>query len=160
MPLASRPSAFFRDRSTLMHATTHEDRTLTELDHVRILKLLQRTGAPGPAAGPATLATLLDEADVVPSREVPADVVTMYSRVTLEDTDTREHRTLCVCYPPDADPVQGFVSILSPMGAALLGRRVGDVIAPASGAPAGGAAARLRIVEILFQPEASGDYTL
>ncbi len=142
-----------------MHSTT-QDRTLTELDHVRIGKLLQRAGGPASTAVPAALAALLDDADLVASRDVPPDVITMYSRVTLEEADTGQRRTLCVCYPPDADPAQGFVSVLSPIGAALLGRRIGDVIEPVTPGSAGSQMTRLRIVEILFQPEASGDYTL
>ncbi|HWS75213.1 MAG TPA: GreA/GreB family elongation factor [Quisquiliibacterium sp.] len=143
-----------------MHTTTHEDRTLTELDHVRITRLLQRDPrAPRSPAAPAggPLLDMLDAAELVPSREVPPDVVTMYSRITVEDTSGGQRRVLTLCYPEDAEPSEGFISVLSPIGAALLGKRVSETARPASpdvSAPS------LRIVEILFQPEASGDYTL
>lgn len=143
-----------------MNTTLFDERTLTELDHVRITLLLQRAArAPLDAAPlPGTpLRDVLEQADLVPSREVPADIVTMYSRVTVEDTRDGQRRTLTLCYPEDADAAGGFVSVLSPIGAALLGRRVGELATPAS--PTGDAAP-LRLVEILFQPEASGDFTL
>lgn len=143
-----------------MPTTTFEDRTLTELDHVRLTRLLhqdpRRPRDPTiPAGGP--LHEVLEAADLVPSREVPPDVVTMYSRVAVAPADGGAQRVLTLCYPDDADAAEGFVSVLSPIGAALLGRRVGDVVTPAS---PGAAAAPLRICSILFQPEASGDYTL
>ncbi len=143
-----------------MPTIAYEDRTLTELDHVRLSRLLhhdpRRPRDPAiPAAGP--LYEVLEAADLVPSREVPGDVVTMYSRVSVSAPEGGPQRVLTLCYPDDADAAEGFVSVLSPIGAALLGRRVGETVTPA--AP-GAAAAPLRICSILFQPEASGDYTL
>jgi len=61
-----------------------------------------------------------------------------------------------LCYPKDADAGLGFISVLSPVGSALLGRRVGD--AARWQLPQGGARSA-RVAAILFQPEASGDYT-
>lgn len=123
--------------------------TLTELDHVR-LQALPRRGTTLPAA----LMDLLDNADVVPSREVPADVVTLYTRLLLADADARV-RPLVVCQPQDAEPEAGFVSVLSPLGTALLGRRVGETVAWIT--PDGRRHAA-RIAALDFQPEASGDY--
>ena len=126
------------------------ERTLTELDHVRLTRLLQRQ-----AAHPAPIGELLDLAHVVPSRAVEPDVVTMYSQVLVSDADTGEQHKLTVCYPDDAEPSQGFVSVLSPVGAALLGQRTGALVT--SHTPAGHRRP-LRIDAILFQPEATGDY--
>ncbi len=142
-----------------MQSSLLDDRTLTELDHVRISRLIQRDPrAQRPAALPAgsPLHELLEAADLVPSAEIPPEVVTMYSRVLVEDADG-SRRVLTLCYPEDAAPNDGFVSVLSPIGAALLGRRVGEVAEPVS---PGAASTPLRIIELLFQPEASGDYTL
>lgn len=128
------------------------ERTLTELDHVRLSSLLRR----GDPATASALGELLDSADLVPSREVDPDVVTLYSQVLLADEASGLRRTLTVCQPADADPEAGFVSALSPVGAALLGRRVGSTAAwvtPDGRRHAG------EIVALLFQPEASGDYT-
>jgi regulator of nucleoside diphosphate kinase len=65
-------------------------------------------------------------------------------------------RKLTLCYPEDADPQSGFVSVLSPIGLSLLGEQVGSTVRWES--PDG----RLRMADVdamLFQPEASGDYT-
>ncbi len=136
-----------------MNRTATALRVLTELDHVRIDRLLARSRQ---ASGEA-LHSVLDDADIVPNREVPADVVTMYTQIRVEDPRDGSQRKLAVCYPEDADPAGGFVSVLSPIGTALLGRRIGETVE--FSAP-GGSLQRLRIVELLFQPEASGDFTL
>lgn len=122
---------------------------LTELDHARLSKLPQ-------AARGTPWADLLAEADIVPSQRVPADVVTMYSQVLVRDRASAQVHKLTLCYPADAEPDTGFISVLSPMGAALIGRRVGERVR--SALPAG-QERELVIETILFQPEASGDYT-
>jgi regulator of nucleoside diphosphate kinase len=131
-----------------MHATIHGERTLTDLDYTRLSKLL---------AGelPPTLADLLANAEVTSSRAVPSDVVTMYSRVELLDVQTGRRQTLTVCYPADAEPAAGFISVLSPVGNSLLGLRVGDI---AKWLTPHGDACAAEVRAILFQPEATGDY--
>lgn len=128
-------------------------RTLTELDHVRLSNLLRRDIS-GPLA--AQVADVIDNADLVPSASIDADIVTMRSRVRLCDTATGAERTLTLSYPDAADAAQGSISVLSPIGMALLGRRTGDV---AEWHGAGGQATRARIVAVEYQPEASGEYT-
>ncbi len=130
-----------------------DHRLLTELDHMRIELLLRRSEH----RPDEVLHELLDDADIVEPREMPDDVVTMYSRVRIEDMGDGSQRTLTLCYPTDADPAVGRVSVLSPIGTALLGSRRGDEIEWMTPT---GSVQRLRIVELLFQPEASGDYTL
>lgn len=132
-----------------MNPTLRGDPTLTELDHVRLRALIRRLGA-----APA-LHDLVDAADLVPSREVQPDIVTMYSQLTLDIADGGR-RTLAVCWPGDAEPEAGFVSVLSPLGAALLGRRVGERV---QWVTPDGRRHQAEIVALLFQPEASGDYT-
>ncbi len=134
-----------------MNADPTGDRTLTELDHVRLAALLRR----GQSPASAPLSDLLDNADLVPSREVDADVVTMYSQVELVDAGNGERRKLVVCYPADANAETGLVSALSPVGSALLGCRVGDTV---SWATPDGREHRATIAALHFQPEASGDY--
>jgi regulator of nucleoside diphosphate kinase len=126
---------------------------LTELDHVRLEALLRRTRG----AVESPLAEVLESADLVASRDIDPDVVTMYTRVVVADDADGSTRTLTPVYPQDAEPEAGFVSALSPIGAALLGRSVGARIAWCG---PDGDARSARIVAILFQPEASGDYTL
>ncbi|MFT3663693.1 GreA/GreB family elongation factor [Piscinibacter sp.] len=128
------------------------DRTLTELDHVRLTRLLQRQ-----PADPAAIGALLEAAHVVPSRAVGPDVVTMYSQVLLRDAGAATPIKLTLCYPDDAEPAAGFVSVLSPLGQALLGLRCGET---ACWTTPDGRARAARVEALLFQPEASGDYTL
>lgn len=129
--------------------TLRGERTLTELDHLRLSKLLDEKSHPG-------LEALLDAAEVLGSREVPADVVTMYSQVTIADVPSGQRHKLTLCYPKDAEPGAGSVSVLSPVGMSLIGLRLGAV---ASWTLPSGEESRAEVVEILFQPEASGDYT-
>lgn len=130
-------------------AFSFNERTLTELDHAR-LDRLRRQGAA------LRVDDLLDLASVVPSREVPPDVVTMYSQVSVLESDSPEPRRLTLCYPDDAEPAAGFISVLSPVGLALLGLRVGGV---ARWHAPDGRARQATVDALLFQPEASGDYT-
>ncbi|MDM0116322.1 GreA/GreB family elongation factor [Variovorax sp. J22R133] len=131
-----------------MHATIYGERTLTDLDFARLGKLLGRELPPH-------LAELLASAEVTSSRAVPSDVVTMYSRVELVDVHTLRRQTLTVCYPGDAEPTAGFISVLSPVGSSLLGLKVGDIARWQS--PNGNDCAA-EVTAILFQPEATGDY--
>jgi transcription elongation GreA/GreB family factor len=93
---------------------------------------------------------------VTAAGKVPPDVVTMNSRVRFCDLDTGEKRELTVVFPNDADIGQNKVSILTPIGTALLGNRVDDTVeyrVP-------GGLKRFRIEEVLYQPEAAGNYYL
>ncbi|QIM50927.1 GreA/GreB family elongation factor [Hydrogenophaga crocea] len=129
------------------------ERTLTELDHVRLERLRRQGEA-------LRVGDLLDLASVVPSREVAPDVVTMYSQVLVHEGEgeggSAEPRRLTLCYPADAEPGTGFISVLSPVGLALLGLRVGEV---ARWSGPDGQPRAATIAALLFQPEASGDYT-
>lgn len=132
------------------------ERTLTELDHVRLLNLLRRDArGDGSASQLRAIEDVLDSSALVPSREVAPDVVTMYSQVVLRDTRSRLRNTLTLCYPADAEPTLGFVSVLSPVGSARLGLRVGSM---ARWSTPGGDEKVAEILAILFQPESSGDY--
>jgi regulator of nucleoside diphosphate kinase len=133
-----------------MHTALRGERTLTELDFSRLRKLASGNLAP-------ELSDLLSAADVLHSREVPADTVTMYSQVELQDLHTRRRQKLTICYPDDAEPSAGFISVLSPVGRSLLGLQVGAVARWQTPSGEEGAA---EVVAILFQPEASGDYAL
>lgn len=129
-------------------ATRGVERTLTELDFARLRRLA------GDKA-PQWLADLLDAADILDAREVPSDTVTMYSTLECEDLDTGRRQQLTICYPQDAQPAAGLVSVLSPVGCSLLGLRVGDV---ANWRTPSGEKGSAQVVSVLFQPEASGDY--
>jgi regulator of nucleoside diphosphate kinase len=98
----------------------------------------------------------LDHRTVVAADEVPRGTVTMNSRVRVRDLRSGETETYTIVYPDDADIELGRLSVLAPLGTALLGARTGDVVKLE--VPAG--VRRLEIAKILYQPEASGDYHL
>lgn len=96
----------------------------------------------------------ISRAVVVQPKDIPSDVVTMNSTVSIEDLDTKEEEVYTLVFPEDADVPQGKVSILAPIGTAMLGYEVGDTFE--WDVPAG--KRRLLIKKILYQPEASGDF--
>ncbi len=98
----------------------------------------------------------LNRAEVVSPKDIPSDVVTMNSTVCIEDLDTKEEEIYTLVFPENADLGQGKISILAPIGTAMLGYEVGDSFE--WDVPAG--KRRLRVKKILYQPEASGDYHL
>lgn len=106
---------------------------------------------------PAALALLdeLNRAEVLPPEQVPADVVTMHSRVECEDIATGEDHILTLVYPNEADVERGRVSILAPVGSALLGLSVGQTI---DWPVTGGRTLKLRVRSVRYQPEAAGDF--
>lgn len=137
--------------------TTAFNRTITELDHVRIFNMLRRRATPGAATAQAgELSELIDAAELVRPQEIGADIVTMYSKLRVVDPATGDERSITLCYPEDADAAQGMISVLSPVGTSLLGLRVGE---SARWQGADGKPAELSVRAIEFQPEASGDYT-
>lgn len=95
-------------------------------------------------------------AEIIPFQQASADLVTMNSKVRLTDLSTGESLVYTLVFPDDANYKEGRISILAPLGTALLGFQVGDVVEWRM--PAG--ARSLRIEEILYQPEAAGDYHL
>ena len=92
----------------------------------------------------------LERAEVVPSAELPADVVTMNSRVRVRDMDSGRESTYALVFPRDADVAQGRISVLAPIGTAIIGYRAGDVIEWE--VPAG--EKRFKVEEVLYQPRA------
>jgi regulator of nucleoside diphosphate kinase len=94
----------------------------------------------------------LAQAEIVTSDEIPADVATMNSRVRLKDLDSGRESVYVLVFPRDADVAQGRISVLAPIGTAIIGYRAGDVIVWS--VPAG--ERRFKLEEILYQPEAAG----
>jgi regulator of nucleoside diphosphate kinase len=131
---------------------------ITEYDRVRLRNLLEDEKASG-YRGRDDLKELeaeLNRGTVVAPQEVPGDVVTMNSKARLIDLDTGEEMVYTLVFPGDADIEQNKISVLAPIGTAMLGYRVGDTFEWQ--VPAG--LRRLRVEEILYQPEAAGDYHL
>ncbi len=70
----------------------------------------------------------LDRARVVAAGDIPADVVTLHVPVRVTDLDGGQQRTLTLVLPDEADSTHGKISVLAPIGTALLGYRVGDTV--------------------------------
>lgn len=94
-------------------------------DRERLLELVARADQAGVAG---QLDVELERAQVVPLADVPADVVVMNSELEYEEVATNQRRRLQLVYPHDADSNAGRVSILAPLGCAVLGLRVGQEI--------------------------------
>jgi regulator of nucleoside diphosphate kinase len=127
--------------------------TITRLDLQRLEHLLDSLEDFGPGA--VALQAELDRADVVGHDEVPAGVVTMNSRVHCREESSGKDYHLTLVYPQDAGG-DGKVSILAPVGSALLGLSVGqhiDWTAPS------GKVLKLTLLAVEYQPEAAGEYS-
>ncbi len=99
-----------------------------------------------------SLESELDRAKIVESRDVPPTVVTMNTRLRFVDLDDHTTTEVSLVFPAEADINAGRLSVLSPIGTALLGYEQGDTIEWR--VPAG--KRRIRITDILYQPEAAG----
>ena len=131
---------------------------VTQVDHERLMRLIDsmRNVSTQDQVFLDKLRSELDRARVISSKRVKPDVVTMNSPIKLRDLDNGELHEYQLVYPQDADPENNKLSILAPVGTALLGFSVGDTVEwPV---PAG--LRHLKIEEIIYQPEAAGDYTL
>ena len=98
----------------------------------------------------------LDRAEIVDPKDIPENVITMRSKVRLKDLMTGQANTYSLVFPTEADSNEGKISILAPIGTAILGYRLGDTIEWS--VPSG--LRRINVAEILYQPEAAGDYEL
>lgn len=137
---------------------TQERRIIvTETDLTRLQRVLDLHGEGRNAELAEMLEQELSRAEVMSSQEVPADVVTMNSTVVFEDEETGTRRTVTLCYPHDARSDEGRISVLAPVGSALIGLSVGQSI---EWPIPGGRTRTLRIVAVPYQPEAAGHFHL
>ena len=126
---------------------------LSRLDVDRLEALLEQ-----PAQAGAAFDALRDElarAEVREPRDMPADAITMNSTARFRDESTGEEREITLVYPRDADGSAEKVSILAPVGSALLGLREGQSI---EWPVPGGRSTRLVVLAVRSQPEAAGEY--
>jgi regulator of nucleoside diphosphate kinase len=117
----------------------------------RLLASLPKDAFPGKADLEAELA----RAEIVEPRDMPSAVVSMNSTVRFRVASTSQEFTLTLVYPRDMDGSSSKISILAPVGSALLGLSQGDEI---EWPKPGGGTLRVRIEEIVYQPERSGEY--
>ncbi|TAH51921.1 MAG: nucleoside diphosphate kinase regulator [Chloroflexota bacterium] len=131
---------------------------VTELDLERLKKLLFDAQFTDLRKSPylERLETEINRAEVVSPKDIPSDVVTMNSTVCIQDLDTKEEEVYTLVFPENANLSQGKISILAPIGTAMLGYEVGETFEWQ--VPDG--TRRLLIKKILYQPEASGDFHL
>ena len=127
---------------------------LSRVDVERIEDLLERPEYR--SLDTAALRGELERAELVEPGAVPGDVITMNStaRVKVIDGNNEHEHELTLVYPRDADGGSDKVSILAPVGSALLGLRAGDAI---DWPMPGGHNARLHVRSIRYQPEAAGE---
>ena len=95
----------------------------------------------------------IEKASVVEPDQIPPDVITLNSTARLVDQNTDEEMLYTLVFPEDADVSQGKISILAPIGTAMLGYKTGDTFEWDTP----GGKRLIRVKEILYQPEASGD---
>jgi regulator of nucleoside diphosphate kinase len=126
---------------------------VSSVDASRLEKLLASLPARS-VSGREALEAELARARIVDPKDMPPNVVTMNSEVRFRILSSDTERCLRLVYPKDADDSGGTVSVLAPIGGALLGLSCGDEIDwPAPG----GATVRVRIEEVTYQPERSGE---
>jgi regulator of nucleoside diphosphate kinase len=132
---------------------------ITKIDRERLGNLIELIRNQDDRANLTYVNKLEDEleyAEVVASEDIPPDVVTMRSKVKLKDLDTKEEMVYSIVFPGEANSEEGKISILAPLATALLGYSHGDTVefqAPTR-------LRRLKIEEILYQPESAGDHEL
>lgn len=127
---------------------------ITEADMKRLRPLIE--GLKNSRDDLRDLERELEHAHVVAPADVPPDVITMNSKARLRDLETDEEMTYTLVFPDRASIDDGKISVVAPIGTAMLGHREGDEFEWE--VPAG--SVRLRVEEVLYQPEAAGDYHL
>jgi regulator of nucleoside diphosphate kinase len=130
-----------------------DDLVISSFDKERLMRLLRTAhGSADDREEREDLAREMERGREVRPQEIPPDVVTMNSSVRVTDVESGASDVCTIVFPPDADYEKGKISILAPLGTALLGYRVGDVVDWHT--PRG--VRRLRIDEIIYQPETAG----
>ena len=128
--------------------------TISTLDAARLERMLDSLSSKDFPDGDELQAEL-GRANIVEPQKVPPDVVTMNSTVTFRVESSDREFSLTLVYPNDADDSTRKISILAPVGSALLGLREGDTI---SWHKPGGGLLLVRILNVVFQPERSGEF--
>jgi len=127
---------------------------ITNEDKSRLLKFIsrEREFGGGDSENLKNLEHEIERACISETKDMPKNVVTMHSKVQLRDMDSGEEVIYTLTYPAEADLAEGRISVLAPVGTAILGYSVGDVVEWT--VPCG--IVRYKIEKILFQPQATG----
>ncbi len=137
---------------TMQHSPS--DIYVTKLDYQRLTHLVRREHASNTNRLVATLEQELSRAQLVDSYDILPDVITMNSRLKLRAMNNGEELLFTLVYPHDADEGRHRVSILNPVGMAVLGCRLGDKVR----LPQIKGVSTYWIEAVLHQPEAAGDW--
>jgi regulator of nucleoside diphosphate kinase len=132
---------------------------ITEKDRERLQRLINEAKEFHHSGSEAYLKNLeqeLSRAKLIASEKIPHNVVTMNSKVLLKDLDTGEKMVYTLVYPAEANLMEDKISVLAPVGTAIIGLREKDAIDWKI--PDG--LVRLEVEKILYQPEAAGDFDL
>ncbi|MEO5975749.1 MAG: GreA/GreB family elongation factor [Chryseolinea sp.] len=134
-----------------------QDQTvITFTDYSRLMALLELVSLKSKLPEPAShLYNELLKSRTVRQENIPANVVTMNSHLSVKDLNEEKEYDLTITYPQNASHHQKYVSVFAPTGVAVLGRCVGDIVSFKT--PEG--YKYLEITNIIYQPEASGDYS-
>lgn len=97
---------------------------ITKTDYLRLMQLIEKTETDAADA----LDLEISRAKIVEAAKLPVDVVAMNSVVTFSDLDSAEEKTIQLVYPQSADVTQMKISVLSPVGSALIGLKIGGTI--------------------------------
>ncbi|HPR31466.1 MAG TPA: GreA/GreB family elongation factor [Prolixibacteraceae bacterium] len=129
--------------------------TVTQLDFVRLSKLIQmiREDKSIDIEYLNYLGVELKRAAKINSKKITPDFVTMNSVMEVTLLETGKRMELRLVYPNQADFSKGLISVLSPLGCALLGYKNGDIVS--FKAPMG--EQKVRIEKVIYQPEAHGE---
>jgi len=133
--MARRKIYITRSDATKLEELLKDGLRRNRLDHANLLALKEE----------------LQRAKIVAPTEVTPDVVTMHSTVRVRDQDGEESEVTLV-FPEEADPVEGRVSVVAPMGVAMLGYKAGDKVKFRTP----GGERQIEILEVVYQPEAAG----
>lgn len=137
---------------------TFEFISLSEVDFNRISDLIEdHEMAPYMVRDIALLSDELNRAQVLELQDVPCDLVTMNSRFRYSNLTDGKEETISLVYPHAADKGRNLISVTAPLGSALLGLKVAEEI---DWTFPDGKTKRLKILEILYQPEANRDFHL
>lgn len=126
---------------------------LTSRDFDRLEALLNSL-PPNAFPNKASLEKELERAEVVAPEQIPPNVVTMNSTVHFTIADSGEDFRLTLVYPKDVEGQADRISVLAPIGSALLGLSVGDEL---EWPRPGGGMSKVRVVDVLYQPERAGE---
>lgn len=132
--------------------------TLTKNDYTRIYKAITdaKNSKTINSNEAEKLLSEISKAEIVPSEKIDKDVVTMNSEVKLFFENTQKEQSFKIVYPQDANLKENKISIFSPIATALIGYKISDEIewiVP-------GGMTKIKIVDLIYQPEAAGDFDL